>query len=136
MADDTADLARPFWHAAERERFVLPRCGTCATVYPFPFHRCGACGGTTLRWIDGPREAVLHSWTTTMRTLHPAFRGPFRVGLAELSVGGGRVVHYVTTMPLDPPDDKLAVGDRLVLTFLTVPNGRRAPAFVPVRTAA
>lgn len=134
-----AALVQPaaFWQAAREGRFVLPACGGCARVRAFPVFRCHVCGGTDQTWVDGPRAGRLYSWTTTSRVLHPRFSAvPFRVGLVRLEVEGQDAVLYVSAMPAEPADDELTVGQRVVLEFTVLPDGRRAPVFVPVFAAA
>ncbi|GFN25072.1 hypothetical protein ADE_07700 [Achromobacter denitrificans] len=110
---------RPFWEAAARDRFVLPRCRDCGQCHWYPRSLCPLCGSTRLEWIDAQGTATLYSYSV-MR----AAPQPYAIAYAQLAEGP-----LLLTNIVDSDLDRLRVDQPLRAGFRTAPEGRRALVF-------
>ena len=68
------DLTRPFWTAAKAGRFVLQKCGACATFNFHPKPWCIECGSRDLAWTDAKPGGTVYTFTVS-RVLAMNFQG-------------------------------------------------------------
>lgn len=55
----------PYWKGLSEGQLLLPRCDACERwIWPAA-HRCGDCGGSTMRWEALPMRATVFAWTRT-----------------------------------------------------------------------
>ena len=91
MTDVTTDAPErrysvPFWEALAEDRFLVHRCGACASAFLPPAPVCPHCGSRSVEWeaVDGRGE--LYAFTR-QHTAPPGFEAPLVVGTVELAAG-------------------------------------------------
>lgn len=89
---DGADA--PYWIGLGEGRLVLPRCTKCERWMWPAGHRCGKCGGTSVKWEQREPKATVFSWTRTWHrfSLTEALDLPFTTVLAEIEDCGVRLL--------------------------------------------
>ena len=121
------DAAAPYWEAASRHELMLPCCVRCGLVFFRPRRVCPRCWADELSWqrMSG-RGAV---WTFT--EVHVPFYDdtwaddvPYVVAVIELDEGPRLLANIV-----EPDIDRLAIGDRVEVTFEDRPEGVSLPMF-------
>jgi uncharacterized OB-fold protein len=80
--------SQPFWEAARKGRFVLPRCTNCNRVHWYPRLICPLCHSNEIEWVEASGEGRVH----TFAVQHRAFGGwaedvPFVTAYIDLNEG-------------------------------------------------
>ena len=107
---DGADA--PYWQGLSEGRLLLPRCGGCdGWLWPAA-HRCGACGATSVHWVERAMRATVFSWTRTWHRFGgtEAFELPFTNVLAAVDDCGIRLLGRLEGSDSAAP----AIGEPLV----------------------
>lgn len=111
------------WTAQGELRFQ--RCGDCRRWRHLPRPLCPYCQSPNWAWEPSSGRGEVYTWTTTYRSLHPAFtQVPYAQVIVELEEG----VRMLSWVPDVDPDD-LRVGMPVTVDFLTV-DGVALPVFL------
>jgi uncharacterized OB-fold protein len=123
---------RPYWEAAQRGEFRLPRCTNCrGWVYPFA-PVCPECGEIGLfEWVEPSGRATLNSWVIYHRPFGPFTVDdvPYAVVEVELEEGPRMISSVVAAT------EPLSVGMRLRVAFRSVTDELTLVVFEPDRSA-
>ena len=121
-----SEVAAPFWEATRQGRLLLQWCTACERPVWYPREVCPACLGTTLEWRESQGCGVVYACTVEHKAQTPALEGPYVVALVDLDEG----VRLLSNVVGCPPD-RVAVGDRVGVTWEPLSDGRRLPLFAP-----
>lgn len=120
--------AEPFWEATRDRRLILQWCDACERTVHYPRSHCPHCGASeALVWRDAPSEGRIYA--VTMHHLPgQTWSGPvpYVVALVELE-GGARLMTNIVGMA----SEGARVGNRVLLTWEPLPDGRHLPLFSP-----
>ena len=91
------ELSRPFWEAARRHALIMPRCGTCATVFFYPRETCPECLGADLGWTPVSGKGRVYSYTIVHQPVNAAFEpdAPYVYAVIQLDEGPRLVSNVV-----------------------------------------
>jgi uncharacterized OB-fold protein len=120
-------VAEPFWDATREGRLLLQWCTACARPVWYPREVCPRCLGSTLEWRESHGRGVVYAYTVEHKAQTRALEAPYVVALVELDEG----VRLLSNVVGRPPE-RVAVGDRVQVTWETLPDGRQLPLFEPV----
>lgn len=116
-----------FWEACNRGELQIPHCQACDRLFYYPRTRCPHCGGDRL----DTRRAAGGGRIFAFTHVHVSFYGPtwesqlpYTPVLIDLDEGVRMLSRLV-----GPGRDKVAVGDRVALTFVEI-EGRKLPFFM------
>lgn len=114
-------LTHEAWADALREGDLLGvTCADCGATYGTPFAVCNDCGGRDVETTDLPTEGEVYS-ETTVQVPPVGFEGPYQVGMVQL--GSARVMARLES------EDRVDIGDRVVLDGVVDSDGNPAPVF-------
>ena len=82
-------LTVPFWEAAERGEFKLPKCEACQRFHFYPRSLCPHCGSARLSWCDAEPEGTILAATTVHRAPAPDFAADVPYSLAVVVLTDG-----------------------------------------------
>lgn len=118
--------AASYWSAIEAGRLVFQQCGRCDHVQFPPRFQCARCWSDDLREIESAGQGEIESVTVVRRAPLPAFRDstPYVIGAVIVSEGPRIICGIVGEGALEA-----RIGDKVVLTFATDPQGKRLPCF-------
>jgi uncharacterized protein len=122
-----SEVATPFWEATRQGRLLLQWCTACERPVWYPREVCPACLGTTLEWRESQGRGVVYACTVEHKAQIRALEAPYVVALVELDEG----VRLLSNVVGRPPE-RVAVGDRVRVTWEALSDGRRLPLFEPV----
>jgi uncharacterized protein len=125
-----SEVAEPFWNATREGRLLLPWCTACARPVWYPREVCPRCLGSTLEWRESQGRGVVYACTVEHKAQTQALAAPYVVALVELDEG----VRLLSNVVGRPPE-RVAVGDRVRVTWEPLSDGRRLPLFEPVDRA-
>jgi uncharacterized protein len=125
-----SEAAEPFWNATREGRLLLPWCTACARPVWYPREVCPRCLGSTLEWRESHGRGVVYACTVEHKAQTRALAAPYVVALVELDEG----VRLLSNVVGRPPE-RVAVGDRVRVTWEPLSDGRRLPLFEPVDRA-
>jgi uncharacterized protein len=120
-------VAKPFWDATREGRLLLQWCTACARPVWYPREMCPRCLGSTLEWRESQGRGVVYAYTVEHKAQTRALEVPYVVALVELDEG----VRLLSNVVGRPPE-RVAVGDRVRVTWEALSDGRRLPLFEPV----
>jgi uncharacterized OB-fold protein len=117
-----------FWDALREHRLVLPFCEECGRAHLPPGPVCPFCFSDRLAWRAAVGRGRISSWTVVHKAWFPAFAGdvPYNVVQVELDEGP-----RLTASVVGVPNDRLAVGLRVVVDFDDVTPEVTLPRFRP-----
>jgi uncharacterized OB-fold protein len=83
------ELTKPFWEAAKRHEFVLPRCRRCSRYHFFPRELCPYCFSRDIEWTQSSGRAHLYSYAIINQPPNPTFAGdvPYVYAIVQLVEG-------------------------------------------------
>lgn len=119
--------SQPYWDGLAAGRFIIQRCGHCATPRHYPQPLCRHCLSAAVDWVEVSGTAQVHSWTVVHHAYHPAFRTdvPFTLVTADLPEGVRVLARLV-----NPEERALHVGLPLRLMVARSGQGYGLPLFV------
>jgi uncharacterized OB-fold protein len=120
---------RIFWDALNEERFVLPRCDSCAHVIWYPRLFCPMCHTTDVSWFDASGLGRVFSFTV-VRKAFGAWQDavPYVIAYVELDEGP-----RVLTNIVDCDPDTVSIGDRVGIVYDPSPKGAAVYRFAPLQ---
>jgi uncharacterized OB-fold protein len=121
----------PFWEACRRHELAFERCGDCGRFRHHPRPRCPFCQSAAREWATVDGRGVVASWTVIHPPVLPAFEAvaPYNAVVVHLP---GPDVHLVSNV-VDCPNEELAVGMAVEVTFVDVDDELTLPQFRAVR---
>ena len=80
---------REFWEALTQSRFVLPRCGACASWIWYPRGFCPVCGSRDTTWQEASGRGRIYSYTVVRKSGLPGWSEavPYVIAYVELDEG-------------------------------------------------
>jgi uncharacterized OB-fold protein len=130
---EPTEVSQPFWDATREHRLVVQRCDDCHRFvwYPRPF--CPGCLGAALTWTDVDGTGTVYAVSAHHRTpiAELAGRTPVVVALVDLDAG----VRMLTNL-VGAEASGARVGDRVVVAWEPLDDGRCYPAFEPTAQRA
>lgn len=123
---------QPFWDALRTRELLLPFCDECGRAHLPPGPVCPFCFSDRLAWHAALGTGRISSWTVVHKAWFPAFAGdvPYNVVQVELDEGP-----RLTASVVGLPNDRLAVGLRVVVDFDDVSPELTLPRFRPAEPA-
>ena len=125
-APPKTELSQGFWDAVENDSLSVQKCADCDTLrhYPQPF--CPACQSNEFGWQPVSGRGEIYSYTVAHRAFHPAWKQhvPYVIATIELEEG----IRMVCDL-LDVEPDRVAIGQRVEVTFAEIPGQGRMPRF-------
>jgi hypothetical protein len=125
----------PFFDGALQGRLMLLRCAACDTyMSPVAYlgvplrPRCVRCFSGDLRWAAAGGRATLHSFAIMHKVYDEAFAAeiPYNIAVVETEEGV-----RLTSQVVDCPNDRLAIGMPIEVTFERVSDDVAIPRFRP-----
>jgi uncharacterized OB-fold protein len=98
----TTPTTRPFWDAAGRGEFVMPRCEDCGRFHWYPRVACPYCACQRLAWQTVSGDATVETFTVVHRRMHLSGLErplPFVVAVVRLSEGPTMTTNIVNCAP-------------------------------------
>jgi uncharacterized OB-fold protein len=120
---------RPFWEAAKRHEFVLPRCRQCGHVWFPPYLNCQRCLSLDREWMAAGGQGSIDGFTVLDKAYIAAFADdvPYNVALVLLDEGPRMYSNIV-----EIANDDIVVGMRVEVVFDDVTDEISLPKFRPV----
>jgi uncharacterized OB-fold protein len=108
LPDRDCELLRPYWDAAARGEWRLPRCTGCGRFAWYPEAECDHCGGADFDWELLSGRGRVFSFVIVRRALYAPFAGlvPYVSGIVTLDEDP-RV--RIVTRFLDTDPDSIAI---------------------------
>lgn len=118
-------VSAPFWDATRRCELTMQRCESCSLLVWYPRFVCPHCGGSGLYWEQLSGAGVVYAVSVHHRPALPALADlvPYSVVLVDLDEG----VRMMSNVFGPPP----TVGDRVVVSWLPLDDGRNLAVFEP-----
>jgi uncharacterized OB-fold protein len=129
------EASAPFFDGALKGRLMLLRCRACGTfLSPLPGigapvrPRCVSCFSGDLAWAPSGGRATLYSFVLMHQLYDPAFAQdiPYNIVVVETEEGV-----RLTSQVIDCPNDALAIGMSLEVTFERLSDDVAIPKFRP-----
>ena len=119
---------RPFWEAARRHEFVLPRCRQCGHVWFPPYLNCQRCLSLDREWMRASGRGVVDAFTVFDKAYIPAFADdvPYNVALILLDEGPRMYSNIVGIA-----NEDIDTGMRVEVVFDDVTDEISLPKFRP-----
>jgi uncharacterized OB-fold protein len=126
----------PFWQAAARGEFALPRCQACGAFDWYPKRQCRQCSGRDIGWTVLSGRATLYSWAVVKRALHKPLAPIAPYVSAIVVIDEDRLTRLVTRL-IDCEPDALRIGMPVRVRFAdlghpALETGIVAPLFTPI----
>jgi len=123
---------QPFWDALRERRLILPFCAECGRAHLPPGPVCPFCFSDRLAWRPAAGTGTISTWTVVHKAWFPAFADdvPYNVVQVELDEGP-----RLTASVVGMPNERLAVGLRVVIDFDHAAAEVTLPRFRPVEAA-
>lgn len=115
--------AKPFFDAAKEGRFLVKHCNSCDRTHWYPRPLCPFCFSDQTEWRESKGEGEIYTFSVMRRS--PG--GPYAIGYVTLDEGPAVLTNFV-----DCDFDKLAIGQRVKVTFQDTENGPPVPVFAPL----
>jgi len=109
----------PFWAAAARGVFLVPRCTRCGEVHWHPRAHCPLCHSADLMWVEATGRGSIYSFSVVRRSNQPYV-------LAYVQIDEGPIL---MTNLVDCEPGTIEVGMAVEVGFRPTAQGRHAPVF-------
>lgn len=80
-------VTEPYWSAASRGEFLLPRCKGCDRFHHHPRRWCPHCWSSDLEWARPSGRGVLLTFSIVHQAPSPAFAVPYVLAVVKLEEG-------------------------------------------------
>lgn len=87
----------PYWSAAARGEFLLPRCGQCGRFHHHPRLWCPYCWSGELRWEKPSGRGILVTYSIVHQPPSPCFTPPYVLAIVRLDEGPQLMCNVVET---------------------------------------
>lgn len=132
---DITDQTRPFWTAAKQGKFVLQKCGRCATFNFHPKPWCIECGSRELAWTEARPFGTVYSHTvsTSVAMNYPGWEADLPLILCLIDLDdGARMYGQVTGCK----PEEIRIGLRVEVYFEDISEDAGIPKFRPTKATA
>ena len=111
---ENIELTQPFWDAAKRHEFIMPRCRKCGSYFWYPRPHCPDCLTEDWEWSAVSGRGRLYTFTVVRQPQNPAFADdtPYAYAVVQLDEGVRMLSNVV-----DCEVDDLSVDMPLQVTF-------------------
>ncbi len=131
------EVSAPYWEATAEHRLTVQSCRTCGHLQHPPRALCTGCGSMDhLAQVDVGGGATVDTFTVVHRAPRPDLATPYTVARVRLDEGPVLLTRLeATPAPSGTgPDHDWSIGDRVVVAFHDLPDGRALPYFLPAPT--
>jgi uncharacterized OB-fold protein len=129
---DPDDLTRFFWDGTREQRLLLLRCQECRYYVHYPRPVCPKCLSMSLAPEQVSGRGTLFSYTVTMQAFHPYFTDRLPYVLAVVALEEQDDLRLTTNI-VECPEERLALGLPVEVTFRDVGEGVTLPLFRPAK---
>ncbi|MGB3339473.1 MAG: OB-fold domain-containing protein [Devosia sp.] len=114
-----------FWEAADREEFLLPKCGACGRFHWYPRPICPFCMSWDVEWTTSKGLGRVYSCTVFRKA-----EAPYAVAYVELDEGPRMLTNIWWGDPTG-----IFIGQRVQVTFVSASDqaARKIPFFRPIQ---
>lgn len=118
--------SRPYWEAACRHEFMLPRCDGCEKFFFYPRAFCPHCNSQSVTWEQVSGRGTVYSYTVSRIPVSPAYTDdvPYVVALVDLDEGPRVMANIVNCKP-----PWVEIGVRVKVVFQDVTAEVTLPQF-------
>ena len=119
-----------YWEALRRHQLVIQRCLECRAFRHHPRPMCPECHSLEFEFAPVSGRGTVYTYAIVTQPLHPFWsdRVPYNVVLVELEEG----VRLVSNL-VDCPNESIAIGMPVTVTFEDVSEEISLPLFKPLR---
>ncbi len=119
----------PYWEAARRHEFVLPRCTACGAWRFPPQALCPHCLSDQFTWEQASGKGTIYTFSVVSLALIPDWADdlPYPVALIELDEG----IKFFSSIVGAAPDS-LRIGQPVAVVFEAFTEAITLPKFRPV----
>jgi uncharacterized protein len=123
-------LTEPYWKAAAKNRFVLPRCEDCGSRHFYPRPACPHCGSARITWVEASGRGTVYSYSVVHRAPSAAFADevPYVIAVVATEEGPHLLSRIVEIEPA-----AVRIGLRVRVSFDRLNDGAALPVFSPER---
>lgn len=126
-------MTEPWWDATREHRLLLQRCESCGGLQHYPRYVCVRCGSVELGWHESTGAGVVDSYTVVHRAPRADVEAPYLVARVRLDDGPLLLTNLVE---VPASDDAVAIGERVVVRWRDLSDGRALPVFAPTGGAS
>ena len=120
-------VTEPYWQAAARGRFMLPRCNDCERVHYPPRRWCPHCWRSGLSWVEVSGRARVLTFSVVHQPPSADFEVPYVLAVVKLEEGPQMMCNIVDCTP-----SEVTVDMEVAVTFETR-GDITMPQFMPAR---
>lgn len=121
------EMTAAWWDATREHRLTVQACTACRHVQHPPRAVCTGCGNTErLAQVGTSGAGTVDSFTVVHRAPRADVETPYVVARVRLAEGP-----VLLTRLRSPDSWEPAIGDRVVVAWVDLPDGRALPVFTP-----
>lgn len=94
-------VTEPYWSAASRGVFLLPRCKVCDRFHHHPRRWCPHCWSSELEWAQPSGRGVVVTFSVVHQAPSPAFAVPYVLAVVKLDEGPQLMCNLLEIDPAD-----------------------------------
>ena len=113
--------SRPFWEAAQQERFILKKCDECELVFWYPRAHCPDCWSSRTSWVPSCGQGSVYTYTVMRKVKVPYV-------IAYVHLDDGPIM--LTNLQIEDFEN-IHIGMRVDVTFAMAVDGSKIPVFKP-----
>lgn len=93
--------AQHYWDCATKERFVIPQCKDCDSVFFYPRMWCPFCFSQNLGWHNASGNGKVYSFSIIYQAPFPAYKNavPYVLAIIELEEGPRMMANVLNCDP-------------------------------------
>ncbi|NKB98677.1 MAG: hypothetical protein GKR90_09335 [Pseudomonadales bacterium] len=117
-----------FFNGAREGKLRLQKCTACDTWGFPPMSVCTNCGSDDIDWATASGAGTVYSHGRLQRAYHPRHADRLPLVLAQVDIPEG--IRLMTNL-IDVAPEDVKVGDAVIASFETFPDGGVLPVFSP-----
>jgi uncharacterized OB-fold protein len=94
-------VTEPYWSAAARGQFVLPRCRACGRFHHHPRLWCPHCWSFDLEWARPCGRGIVVTYSVVHQPPSPGFEVPYVLAVVRLDEGPQLMCNLVEADPAE-----------------------------------
>lgn len=93
--------SKPYWEAANENRFIIQKCSDCGKYNFIPRMVCPECFSENMDWVEASGKGTVYSYTTVLNNSPTAFMNdiPYVVAIIRLAEGPQMLSNIVEADP-------------------------------------